>query len=553
MRGWYVHGSRSLAFWILSAGATVESTEHFESRQAASAQAVGSESGKPKYTTERSSDAGRYRLAVRSRRLPIPLREFHEWTVHVESPEGAAAMLDVVQVDGGMPEHGHPFSSQPVVTRYLGQGDYLIEGVTFNMSGRWQLAFRVSGASGPDSITFDLDIQDSPRKGILDDSKARLLSSLTLDGLPPVPPDSSNRVSQDPRARDLGRELFFDAGLSTNGRIACASCHVPEKFYSDGRTLSRGLGDTARHAPSLLGAGYGSWFYWDGRRDSLWAQALNPLESLEEMGSTRLEVARYVLEHAAYGPIYEAIFGDRPDLSRRAISAPRAGPFAEEEVKAAWEAMAQSSQHAVNKVFANVGKSIAAFERSLVPSESKFDRYVASLLEKGVGEAARMLSADELSGLELFIDDRRTQCLRCHNGPLFTNHGFHNVGTGAFEGARLDFGRMVGMQAALVDPFNCDGPYSDAAKEDCRNLRFLQRGGHAAAEMNGAFKVPTLRNVAQTAPYMHDGRHRTLDEVLQHYREPPDPSRVRHELARTELSDMEIKQLIAFLSTLTGE
>jgi cytochrome c peroxidase len=312
------------------------------------------------------------------------------------------------------------------------------------------------------------------------------------------------------------------------------------------------LGDTARHAPSLLGAGYGSWFYWDGRRDSLWAQALTPVESLEEMGATRVEVARYVLEHKAYGPIYEAIFGDRPDLSRRPTFPRRAGPFAEGDAKAAWAAMSPSSQHTVNEVFANVGKSIAAFERSLVPAESKFDRYVASLLEEGASEAARMLSADELSGLALFIDDQRTQCLRCHNGPLFTNHGFHNVGTGAFEGARLDFGRLVGMQAALVDPFNCDGRYSDAAREDCKDLRFLQRGTHAA-EMNGAFKVPTLRNVAMTAPYMHDGRYRALEEVLQHYREPPDPSRVRHELARTELSDIEVKQLIAFLSTLTGE
>jgi cytochrome c peroxidase len=110
-------------------------------------------------------------------------------------------------------------------------------------------------------------------------------------------------------------------------------------------------------------------------------------------------------------------------------------------------------------------------------------------------DAAQLLDAREVAGLRLFIDPARTQCLQCHNGPQLTNGGFHNLGTGTFTGAALDFGRALGIQGVLLDAFNCVGRYSDARSDDCRELRFLSTDAHVPLE--GAFKTPTLRDVRE--------------------------------------------------------
>jgi len=155
----------------------------------------------------------------------------------------------------------------------------------------------------------------------------------------------------------------------------------------------------------------------------------------------------------------------------------------------------------------------------------------------------------EIAGARLFIDAGRTLCLRCHNGPLLTNQVFHDVGTALGDGRLPDFGRYLGLQSVLIDPFNCLGPYSDAAPEDCTELRFLETR-HAEAEM-GKFKTPTLRGLPRTAPYMHDGRFATLEEVIDHYRSPPiGPDRL--EITPLEIDDAEARALVAFLRTLDG-
>jgi cytochrome c peroxidase len=206
-------------------------------------------------------------------------------------------------------------------------------------------------------------------------------------------------------------------------------------------------------------------------------------------------------------------------------------------------------QQQIDRAFANVGKALDAYQRRLLPAPARFDRAIDALAGGDVATARDILDDDEWAGARLFADTGRTQCLRCHNGPLLTNQGFHRVGT-AGGGALPDFGRFLGIQALLVDPFNCLGVYSDAKPDECEELRFLNRG--EIDHLNGAFKTPTLRGVADTAPYMHDGRHSTLEQVMEHYRTPPPRRANEHELTPLEISDGELAELVAFLSTLSG-
>ena len=338
----------------------------------------------------------------------------------------------------------------------------------------------------------------------------RAIQSLSLAALSELPPDPSNRFADDPGAARLGRKLFFDAGLSANGRVSCASCHVPERAFQDDLPVGKGIGRTRRRTMPLAGVGNARWLFWDGRRDSLWAQALTPLESPVEHGITRAFAVRRIAER--YRREYEAVFG--------ALS------------------------HDVNEVFANLGKTIEAFERRLRPAPSRFDRFAAALAGGRDEEAASILTAAEARGLRLFVG--RGRCTNCHSGPLFTNGEFHNTGV---PQPRLDRGRADGARQVVRDPFNCLGRYSDARPADCTELRFIVLDGK---QLLGAFKVPSLRGVGSRAPYMHAGQFRTLRRVLQHYRDAPRADVGASELKRLNLSDRELDELEQFLRTLAG-
>jgi cytochrome c peroxidase len=132
---------------------------------------------------------------------------------------------------------------------------------------------------------------------------------------------------------------------------------------------------------------------------------------------------------------------------------------------------------------------------------------------------------------------------------MFTDHGFHNIGVPYAEGLDRDWGRYQGVRKVIKDEFNCLGEYSDAGKEDCAELRFAKT---ARDETIGAFKTPTLRNVTETAPYMHSGQFASLDEVLEHYRRPPRAPIGHTDLVPIQLTAEEIEQLKAFLHTLSG-
>ncbi len=367
------------------------------------------------------------------------------------------------------------------------------------------------------------------------------LKSLSIASLGPAPADPSNRVADDPAAARLGEALFSDARLSANGRVSCASCHMPDHGFTDALPVGHGVGDGNRRTMPVVQAVYSPWQFWDGRADSLWAQALGPTENPVEHGFTRTEVARALA--GRYREPYERLFGALPDLTDTARFPLRASPAGDAAAKTAWDAMAPADQDAINRVYANFGKSVAAFERTRKPPVTRFDAYVAAQTS-AVGLHAA-LSADEIAGLRLFIG--RGQCTRCHNGPMLSHEGFANTGVPPRPGAALDGARASGVRKALADLFNCRGRYSDAGGKGCDELDFAVAGQPAQV---GAWKVPSLRGVASRAPYMHAGQFATLDQVLDHYSRAPRAAEGASEITPLNLTPQERRQLIAFLRTL---
>ena len=366
------------------------------------------------------------------------------------------------------------------------------------------------------------------------------LRNLWIGSLPPLPADPSNKYADDPHAAALGQKLFFDTRFSANGQVACATCHLPDRLFQDGVPLAHGVGTTNRRTMTLIGTAYSPWFFWDGRKDSQWAQALGPMESPVEHGSNRTYYA-HVIEQYYYSE-YEEIFGALPDVSHLPVLT---GSVQDPEVIAGWNAMSAEDREAVTRIYTNVGKSIAAYERLLVPGPSRFDHYVEAVLKNDYTAANQILNQEEIAGLKLFIG--RANCTNCHNGPLFTNNDFHNTGVPAASGLPNDYGRATGAQQVVADEFNCLSPYSDAGEGDCSELVYMVAGGH---ELERQFKPPSLRNVAERGPFMHAGQFRTLEEVLHHYNTAPAAPMGHSELDPLHLTDEQIAQIIAFLRTL---
>jgi len=372
-----------------------------------------------------------------------------------------------------------------------------------------------------------------------------MLRSLWIGSLPALPPDPSNAFADNPEAAKFGQKLFFDTRFSSNGEVSCATCHLPELMFTDGLPLANGVGTTTRKTMSIVGTAYSPWLFWDGRKDSQWAQALGPMENPVEHGGTRVQYVHLIDE--VYRADYETIFGTLPDFSDRTRFPNIAGPVDDSSARAAWEAMTPEDRDAVTQVYVNMGKVIAAYERLIVPGNSRFDKYVEALLSDDKEAMQSALTNDEVAGLRLFVG--RAECTKCHNGPLFTNNDFHNTGVPAANGLPADDGRASGVQKVINDEFNCLSQWSDAGDTDCAELRFVTSTGE---QLEAAFKPPTLRNVAETGPYMHAGQYATLAEVLQHYNHPPLAPIGHSELEPLGLTATELAQLEAFLHTLSG-
>ena len=308
-------------------------------------------------------------------------------------------------------------------------------------------------------------------------------------GLPPLSSPADNPLTAETIA--LGEKLFFSPLLSVDGSVSCATCHDPKKGFSDGRRVSVGVrgGLGQRNAPTLENAAYNTLQFWDGRAESLEAQASVPMMNPVEMAHTMEGVEQRCGESVELRAMFERAFG-----------------------------AASAGRPPVN--MARIANALAAYERTLPRGNSPFDRYLY-----GGDESA--LSAAEQRGLKLFRDPAKANCAACHmigeKYALFTDNRFHNLGAGMSpEGELTDLGR-----------------YAVTKREGDR----------------GAFRTPSLRNVAETAPYMHDGSLKTLKEVVDFYVGGGNSNPYRDKMIRplTDLTRQERADLVAFLESLTGE
>ena len=372
-----------------------------------------------------------------------------------------------------------------------------------------------------------------------------------FDGI--IPPDPTNAVADDDDAKRLGQYLFFDSGLSSDGNQSCATCHKPEFGFADPFPLSTALDVTTRHTPTLTNVVVNRWFYWDGRCDTLWCQAASPLETPGEHGTNRLAVAHHIHETDALHEAYVSIFGPLPDLDDVDRFPPDARPVVDDETHPehiAWETMAEDDQVAATTVFVNVAKALAAYERDLIQMNARFDTLLRSF-DAGDETGGDALSLSEKRGASLFVGEG--MCWACHSGPGFTNKEFHNIALPSVEGIdNASGGRYDGINALLTNPFNSLGAFSDDRSDASLKLTYLVQ----SPEETGAYKTPGLRNLLDTAPYMHGGHFETLTEVVQHYNQMDDRPVIGH---REELllplfwTDQQVSDVVAFLESLQSD
>ncbi len=378
----------------------------------------------------------------------------------------------------------------------------------------------------------------------------KMMLDLWIEHLPPLPPDPTNSVADNPQAAALGHRLFFDTRLSANNQVACATCHIPDRYFTDGLPTAHGTRPNPSNTPTIVGAGYAPWFFWNGRNDSLWSQAVAPFEAADEHGYTRLHAIHLIANDPVYRAQYEALFGKLPDVLEDYGRFPDSGgPVEYDDYRSRWDQMTVADQAIATQIFINLGKSIAAYERLINPGSSRFDAYVAALVAEDQRGMDATLNDTEVAGLRLFIG--KAYCTQCHNGPLFSDFKFHNTGVPTPVGQPIAAGRALGWEQVIVNEFNCASPYSEGENESCADKLTLDEDGPTEALL-GQFRTPTLRNSIATAPYMHAGQFHTLQQVLDHYNATPDAPIGENELGALDLNEFEHRQLIAFLGAINA-
>jgi cytochrome c peroxidase len=281
----------------------------------------------------------------------------------------------------------------------------------------------------------------------------------------PIPKDSPPSAAK----IELGRQLFFDARLSKDNTVSCATCHAPDKGWSNGARFATGVrGQTGgRSAPSLVNAAYQRFQFWDGRADQLEGQALGPIQNPIEMDMPLSELVAKLNKVEGYRQQFQAVFGG--DVTSDGIA-----------------------------------KALASFERTILSGDAPYDRFAAGD-KPSLSDAARR-------GMKVFTN--KGQCSSCHTGPNFTDGAFHNVG--------------IGMDQKSPDP---------------GRMEVSKQTGD-----RGSFKTPTLRDVARSAPYMHDGRLATLEEVVEYYNRGGTPNdQLDEAIFPLKLTDQEKADLVTFL------
>lgn len=337
---------------------------------------------------------------------------------------------------------------------------------------------------------------------------------------PEIPKDESNRFSGNPEAIQLGAKLFFDTDISSPTGISCAGCHDPDLAFSDGVDRSTGLARIDRNSIALANLALNRWFSWSGRSDSLWAQSIHPILDSKEMGSSAENLKEALLA--------------RDDLLT-AYNTLTATDLASDEPQ---------------EVLVNVAKFLASFQETIVTPRTEFDLFRDQLIGGSANKDYRYPESAK-RGLKLFIGEGN--CFVCHFGPNFTNGEFSNNALPHFiDGGRVDGGRYEGITKFRSEPYKRSGIFSDAESIDVQNLVdnvvLLPRNW-------GEFRVPSLRNVSNTAPYMHNGSLKTLEDVIRHYSNI-DLERLHTDgeniLKPLDLNDQEIFDLVSFLETLDG-
>jgi cytochrome c peroxidase len=439
-----------------------------------------------------------------------------------------------------------------------------------------------------------------------DFSRAEWDRVAALGDLGPAALDRSNRYLENEAAIQLGWRLYFSTDFSgealwedTLGRttssareargvrmkISCATCHDPDRaggdFTSTTRQVSEGAGWYDVNGQQTLNAGHYDLLYWNGRSDSLWSQAAAVMESPVSMNGNRLAILRTMA--AKHAVEYLTVFGEalptltalppngRPGYIEGCQAGDPREPFAD-----AFDCLSVAERTAVSRAFANVAKAIAAYEWELVSWDAPFDQYV-----KGDDEA---ISSAAKRGLRLFVG--RAACIDCHNTPLLSDRRFHNIGvpqrgpgvpteadcprgslrcdcvseginTGVVGESCLPWGYHHGLIQLRASPFRRDRDYSDdtAAGQATHGPYYMAATAAPEMRTRGAWRTPSLRDVALTAPYMHDGVYSTLEEVLWHYDQGggTEASGIKSpELRPLLLSPRDRGDIIEFLRTLTG-
>lgn len=350
-------------------------------------------------------------------------------------------------------------------------------------------------------------------------SAEELRAIAALGPWPPAPAlDAGNAQAHKAAAITFGRELFFDQRLSIDATMSCATCHQSERAFSDGRAKAQGRSELARNTPSLWNAAQQRWFGWDGASDSLWSQAMRAMTAKSEMAATPAHLHQLLQRDSALARRLEAATGEKAndDEERSAVL---------------------------------LAKTLGAWVGSLASPRTPFDDFRDALLRGDTAAAARY-PQDAQRGAQLFVG--RGRCTLCHGGPNFSHGEFADIGLPFFvRPGVVDPGRHGGITQLRASPYNLLGRWSDA-----RDGQAALKTRHVDLQHRnfGEFKVPSLRGVADTAPYMHDGQLATLAEVVRHYsqinleRLHADGERVLEplHLSATEAADLE-----AFLRSLS--
>ncbi len=417
----------------------------------------------------------------------------------------------------------------------------------------------VTPDSPPPPPPADGPLPDSPPGvDVFTAAEQALLDQMTPLGNPPA--DPTNAFADNAAAATLGQKLFFDKSYSgaltvgdsgsngglgpvgAVGKVSCASCHAAGSEVLDDRrskpgNLSLGTALMGRNSLGLVNSSFNAWTNWGGRFDSQWSLPLAVAEGGVTMKGTRLQVAHMLFDK--YRTEYDAVFPVALDarLVDTTTFAATGKPG-----DAAFDGLSVDDKLIVNTIYANYGKALAAYMRTLVSRNAPFDRYVA-------GDRAAMTDSAK-RGLHLFLE----HCTGCHIGANLADDQFHALAvpqTGPGVPA-TDNGRFQDVPALLASPFNTLGVFSDDITTG--KLTDLVQ----AEAQKGQFRTKSLRNVAGAAPYMHAGQFATLAEVVAFYNAgggDVGATGIVKDVKMVPLNLDAAKQadLVAFLETLTGE